>query len=361
MKPVNPADFQAAGARMREDWDRRAREDAERFIYTRDNPRDIDGFDESGRANYNQLLRPFLPILLDGRPASRCRALEIGCGVGRMTRWAAEAFGEVHAVDVAPGMIRQAEERLRDYPNVTLHLGSGYDLAFAPDASFDLAFSYIVFQHIPVRAAIVNYIREAARVLKPDGAFKFQVNGVVAAADPAREPDIWVGETFSHDEMDRIIADSGLAVVATEGMGTQYFVVTCRKKPWRQALPSPYILPGEAWAAAQLREGWGEPVESSWRPAGARARAVVKVPPGGRLRFFLGLYFWPAGYEARHTVEITLNGVPLGRTIFESAGDQWLELDAPSDLHGEVEVTMEITSPYEPAVRALGLYVPRPD
>lgn len=343
---------------MREDWDRRAREDAERFIYSRDKPGDIDGFDESGRANYNQLLRPFLPILLDGRPARRCRALEIGCGVGRMTRWAAEAFAEVHAVDVAPGMIRQAEERLRDCPNVTLHLGSGYDLSFAPDASFDLVFSYIVFQHIPVRAAIENYVLEAARVLKPDGAFKFQVNGDVAAGRPAREPDTWVGETFFPEEMRRTISEAGLAVVAAEGMGTQYFVLTCRKQPWRQPLPSPYILPGEPWAELQLREGWGESIESSWRPAGARNRAVLEAPRGGSLRFFLGLYFWPAGGAVSHAVDITIGGVPLGRSVFESSGDQWLELDAPAGLEGEVEVVIEITPPSEPPVRTFGLYSP---
>ena len=47
MNPVNPAELRAAAARMRDDWDRRAREDAERFIYTRDNPADV----EIGRAS----------------------------------------------------------------------------------------------------------------------------------------------------------------------------------------------------------------------------------------------------------------------------------------------------------------------
>jgi SAM-dependent methyltransferase len=257
MNPVNHAELQAVAARMREDWDRRAREDAERFIYTRDSPADVAGFDESGRANYNQLLRPFLPVLLEGRPAHGCSMLEIGCGVGRMTRWLADAFAELHAVDVAPAMIRQAQERLGDCSNLTLHLGSGYDLAFAADESFDLVFSYIVFQHIPVRAAIENYIREAARVLKPQGAFKFQVNGDVSAGGPAMERDTWVGATFSAEQVGRTISGAGLAIVAAEGMGTQYFILTCHKEPWRQLLPSPYILPGEPWAAAQLCEGWG--------------------------------------------------------------------------------------------------------
>ena len=358
MNPVNPAELHAAAARMRDDWDRRAREDAERFIYTRDNPADVAEFDESGRANYNQLLRPFLPVLLDGRPARCCRALEIGCGVGRMTRWAAEAFAEVHAVDVSSAMIRKAEERLGGYSNLTLHLGSGYDLAFAADAYFDLVFSYIVFQHIPVRAAIENYIREAARVLKPQGAFKFQVNGDVSAAGMARERDTWAGETFSTEQIARIISAAGLAVAAAEGMGTQYFVLTCRKEPWRQLLPGPYILPSEPWAAAQLREGWGEPVDASWRPVGARCRAVLAAPRGGNLRFFLGLYFWPREAGVSHAVDVVLAGVSLGRTVFESPGDHFLELNAPPDLPAEVEVVIDITPPCDAPVRVLGLYVP---
>ena len=343
---------------MREDWDRRAREDAERFIYTRDKPGDLDGFDESGRANYNQLLRPFLPVLLDGRPARRCRALEIGCGVGRMTRWAAEAFAEVHAVDVAPAMIQQAGERLRGYSNVTLHLGSGYDLDFAGAASFDLAFSYIVFQHIPVRAAIENYIREAARVLKPNGAFKFQLNGDLASPGSTRERDTWAGETFSLEQVRRVIADAGLAVVAAEGMGTQYFVLTCRKEPWRQRLPSPYILPGEPWAEPQLAEGWGQPVDASWRPIGAHSRTVLDADCGGSLRFFLGLYFWPVEAAVSHQVDVVIGGTPLGQAVFDSSGDQLVEWDAPAHLRGEVEVVIDITPSCDAPVRALGLYSP---
>src|SRR5690349_5382992 len=106
---------------MRDDWDARARADAERFIYTRDTVHSLADFDASGRANYDQLLRPYLPVLLDGRSPRVCRALEIGCGVGRMTRSAAEAFGEVHGVDVSPAMIEQARRRLADCANVKLH------------------------------------------------------------------------------------------------------------------------------------------------------------------------------------------------------------------------------------------------
>jgi 2-polyprenyl-3-methyl-5-hydroxy-6-metoxy-1,4-benzoquinol methylase len=90
---------------MRRDWDERARHDAERVVYTRDSQADEADFSASGRANYDQLVRPYLPVLLNGASARECRVLEIGCGVGRMTRWFAESFGEVHGIDVAPETI----------------------------------------------------------------------------------------------------------------------------------------------------------------------------------------------------------------------------------------------------------------
>jgi trans-aconitate methyltransferase len=57
-------------------------------------------------------------------------------------------------------MIRQANERLGTLPNATFHETSGADLAPFFDAMFDLVFSFIVFQHIPDRAVVFNYIRE---------------------------------------------------------------------------------------------------------------------------------------------------------------------------------------------------------
>ena len=196
--------LEEAAARMRRDWDARAAADARRYIYTRDAESDVAGFEESGRASYHQLVRPYLPVLLEGRPARTARVAEIGCGVGRMTRAFAEAFAQVDALDVSPVMLDEARALLGPYPNVRLHLGSGYDLAGIPDSSCDLVFSYIVFQHIPSREAIAGYVREAARVLRPGGVFKFQVNGDQSPEYRAHvpgylaRPDIFVRRSTRH-------------------------------------------------------------------------------------------------------------------------------------------------------------------
>ena len=259
---------------MREDWDRRAREDAAAYIYT-----GAADFVSSGQANYNQLLRPYLPILLRGKPAANCRVVEIGCGIGRMTEWLAADFGLVDALDVSPAMIETARHRLVYLPNIAFHTGNGSDLAPLADASADLVFSYIVFQHIPSREAIEGYVSEAARVLKSGGAFKFQLNGDQSPAYLAHERDTWLGEVFSAADVAQMLAAAGLTPIAAEGAGTQYYVVTAVKGP---PPARSYVLPGEPWAADLLLEGFGPAVDASWRPMTGKSKVRLEGP-GERL------------------------------------------------------------------------------
>jgi SAM-dependent methyltransferase len=326
---------------MREDWDRRAQEDAERYIYTRGSEADVSDFTRSGEANYNQLVRPFLPILLDGRPASSCRVVEIGCGIGRMTEWFAREFGFVEALDVSPAMIEGARSRLGRFANIAFHVGNGWDLTPAASGSADLVFSYIVFQHIPSREVIENYAREAARVLKDGGTFKFQLNGDQSPAYLAHERDTWLGETFSEAQAAALLASAGLSAAAAEGAGTQYFVITARKgAPPRER---PYVLPGESWAAPLLAEGFGPAVEGSWRPMGAKAR-VRLAGRGGRL--YLGLYFWPE--SCRHRLTLAGHSFEVA-----SPGDHYFECAGGA---GEIEITLDPPPAIQPAFRVLGVY-----
>jgi len=331
---------------MRADWDARAAADAEHAIYTGDAPGDLEDFDQSGRANYDQLIRPYLPVLLEGRPAGACRALEIGCGIGRMTRWLAREFGAVDALDVSPEMIAGARRRLGGCANVALHVGSGYDLEPLPDASFDLVFSYIVFQHVPSREVIAAYVREAGRVLKPRGVFKFQVNGDQSPEYRAHARDTWLGETFSREEVAAMVSGAGLSPVMVEGPGTQYFVWTTRKAPLEPEGLRPYILPGEPWAERQLIRGWHPPVDGSWRPVEPESEVLLAVPAERPLRFFLALYFWDAG---PHRIRL-----PFGEAVVEGSGDQFVALGAEPLPRVIMAIDPPPTRP--PAVRCLGYY-----
>jgi SAM-dependent methyltransferase len=325
---------------MREDWDRRAREDAEVYIYTRDSADDASDFTASGEANYNQLVRPYLPVMLPGRSARDCRVVEIGCGIGRMTRWFAHAFGAVDALDVSPVMIENARRRLGHLSNVTFHIGNGSDLAPLADRSADLVFSYIVFQHIPSREAVEGYVRDAARVLKEGGTFKFQLNGDRSPAYVSHQRDTWLGEVFSEADVAAMLASTGFSTIASEGAGTQYYVITAIKG----ASPSErnYILPGEPWAAPLLFEGFGPAVDASWRPLSGKARLRLD---GAGERLYLGVYFWPE--SCRH--RLTLAGYCFDIT---TPGDHYLECPAAT---GEIEITLDPPPAKPPAFRIIGL------
>ena len=160
---------------MRTFWDDKARENATYYVssYRPYHDQNLEEFWEWG----NTLAERFLSasgIHFDGTETM----LEIGCGVGRMTRCFAGRFKEVHGIDVAPEMILRAKENLSEFRNVSFCVGNGYDLSCFADGSFDFVFSYITFQHIPGASITLGYIREAGRVLKKDGHFYFQVNNI---------------------------------------------------------------------------------------------------------------------------------------------------------------------------------------
>jgi SAM-dependent methyltransferase len=358
------ADLGTIARRMREDWDQRAMEDARHYVYTRDAETDVAGFDESGLANYDQLIRPYLPLLLDGAPASECRVLEIGCGAGRMTRWLAAHFGAVDALDVSVEMLKRAAAALQGFSNITFVEGAGMDLSGCPDGAFDLVFSYIVFQHIPSAGVVESYVREAARVLKPGACFKFQVNGDRSPAYLAHARDTWQGETFSREQVGAMLRAAGLGWVASEGQNTQYYMVTARKgSPEASASAGPHWLAGEPWAAAQAVEGLGHPVGGSWRPMDSRVRVRLRVPEGRSRRFYLAAYWWPQEAFIRCSIAVALGGRALGVAAVERAGDAYVEFGVPDSLDAGQEVEAAVVlepAPWKPpALRALGLYTPR--
>jgi SAM-dependent methyltransferase len=158
---------------MRREWDRRAQKDALHYIADWRSWEDVATFFESGAQTYESIVAPMLARFhLDPVAASM---LEVGSGVGRVTKSFAERFRNVVALDVSGEMLRKGKELL-PYPNVRWLQTSGEDLACVRSSSFDLVFSFLVIQHIPVRAVSLALIGDMIRVLKPGGVFIFQFN-----------------------------------------------------------------------------------------------------------------------------------------------------------------------------------------
>jgi len=100
------------------------------------------------------------------------RALDFGCGVGRLARALRSYFGEVHGVDISREMVRLAREFT---PSVTFVVNQVDNLRMFHDDFFDFVYSNIVLQHQSTKEIAESYIREFVRVIKPGALVVFQM------------------------------------------------------------------------------------------------------------------------------------------------------------------------------------------
>ena len=120
-------DSEASGDDMRDDWNARAREDAGYYVaFGRREQSDADFF-----ATATEVINSLESELRRVPPPQRSawKALEIGCGPGRLMRPMSRHFAEIHGVDVSDEMIALARERLRDTPNAHPHVSDGASLS----------------------------------------------------------------------------------------------------------------------------------------------------------------------------------------------------------------------------------------
>jgi ubiquinone/menaquinone biosynthesis C-methylase UbiE len=209
--------------KMREDWDRRALENARYYVKTDRQTWSDEAFYETGEQTVAKEILTDMENICQGKAPADMRVLEIGCGTGRVTRALAKLFGEVHAVDVSGEMVRLAAQELREYLNVFLYQNNGKDLAVVPDREFDFAFSWIVFQHIPSREIIENYVREVHRLLRRGALFKFQVQGYSTLE--TQPDDTWLGVGFTEQQADEMAVRCGFEPRYRYGAGGQYFTL----------------------------------------------------------------------------------------------------------------------------------------
>lgn len=101
------------------------------------------------------------------------KALDFGCGVGRLTQALAAKFEAVDGVDISASMLRHAGKFNRLPGRVNYHLNVRPDLATFPSGQYDFICSMIALQHIPPRFQR-GYIADFVRLLKPGGVAYFQ-------------------------------------------------------------------------------------------------------------------------------------------------------------------------------------------
>jgi SAM-dependent methyltransferase len=189
--------------RNREYWNEQARSNAMWHISHSESE---EGFRGSAVKDATRLFGEALELIPRGG-----RVLEIGCGLGRVLEKISELVPETHffGVDVSTEMVRGANARLRDRRNVFVLRTNGDSLDSFDDAYFDLVYSVMVFQHLPT-TLFARYAQEVARVLRPRGRFRFQVqydratNGI----DTRRPDDFRSIRYYGVDDLRRVLPAS---------------------------------------------------------------------------------------------------------------------------------------------------------
>jgi SAM-dependent methyltransferase len=261
---------------MRSDWDRRAREDARYYAAFGRREQEEEEFQQSAGDVVRNLDRE-LRRLPRGTDHAALRALEIGCGPGRVMLPMSLRFGEIHGVDISEEMIRLARERLACAPNAHAQVNNGADLGAFADDWFDFVYSYAVFQHIPGLEIVLGYLRETRRVLKPGGLVRCQINGLPKSAAGY---DTWQGVRVSAVEIREFALVNDFQLLALEGAGTQYMWVTLAKRPagWHAGLP--LRRPPCRAAVRRLTNAFGtEPLATSRGRFAAVSLWIEALPP----------------------------------------------------------------------------------
>lgn len=158
---------------IRDGWDQAAREDAMFNIVTlpqyANGGWEADEFFKHGQLEIDQMVAHLDEVGVGYRPG---RALDFGCGVGRLTQALAKHFKRVDGVDIAPEMVDRARSHNRFPGRVEYHRNSER-IPFR-EGTFNLVYSRITLQHMPPDLQR-GYLGEFLRVLKPGGLAVFQI------------------------------------------------------------------------------------------------------------------------------------------------------------------------------------------
>lgn len=232
--------------KMEEFWDGRAREDAYFFVDDRVEygAGASDAFWAGGVDALDRVLGTLQAEIDPGDDV-----VEIGCGVGRMTRPLAARARAVTAVDISAEMLAIARRENERLPNVTWLQGDGIDLAGVAPASADACLSFVVFQHVPDPRITLGYVREMGRVLRAGGWSAFQISNAPEIHRPAegeggirrrlaraagraprgRDHPAWIGSPVDLAQLRAVAGESGLTLERVVGEGSQFCLVLLRR------------------------------------------------------------------------------------------------------------------------------------
>jgi SAM-dependent methyltransferase len=193
------------------------------------------------------------------------RALDFGCGVGRLTQALAGHFRAVDGVDIASSMIDLARQYNRCGDRCRFHLNPNDDLRLFPDSSFDFVYSAHVLQHMAPRYSR-RYVEEFVRVLRDGGLVFFEMTTEpIVGATEAMPDDAFRATIELKDGPLRIAPGAKATVPVRVTNGSTHTWPAAGKDGWY------LVTVGDHWLDAE-----GERVVND----DARASLAADVEPG---------------------------------------------------------------------------------
>jgi SAM-dependent methyltransferase len=226
-------------------WDARAREDAFWFVDSRltYGAPDEQAFWAGGEEALDRLLDA-----LGAAVEPDAVVVDIGCGLGRLTRPLAHRAAQVIALDVSGEMLAEAQRLNAGLANVEWVHGDGESLHPIADGSADVCVSHVVFRHLPNAAITLGYVREMGRVLRAGGFAAFEVSNdpephrrraprprarlaaALGRAPRAVTDRTWLGSSVDLAALRRTAHAAGLDVERVVGEGTEYCALMLRRR-----------------------------------------------------------------------------------------------------------------------------------
>jgi SAM-dependent methyltransferase len=122
-------------------------------------------FFETGQRDVAMILQDIQRLYGD---IGRSRALDFGCGVGRLIMPLSRHFDYAVGVDISPAMIGEARRNCTAANVHNVQLTVSDDTLSAVDGPFDLVQSYNVLQHIPIERGFA-FTANILGLLRPGG------------------------------------------------------------------------------------------------------------------------------------------------------------------------------------------------
>ena len=216
--------------KMKKEWNERTKMNP-LFVIATDHSDTEEDFWNSGIGECDDILginTERFKKIIENKETSKMNILEIGCGIGRILIPMSKFFGSVIGIDISSEMVLLGQKYVSHIPNCSIVENNGVDLSEFSDNSFDFCYSFIVFQHIPEKQIVENYIKEVSRILKSSCLFRFQVRGTISTKP--NEITTWDGVQFTSDEIHKIAKDNNFEIIEEGNYKEEYYWLTFKSK-----------------------------------------------------------------------------------------------------------------------------------